>query len=290
MAARKLNRPVRLLYDRATDMLMVGKRHPYQGEYHIAYTRDGIIKGMRLDLKSDAGDTYDCSFAVMDLSLLQSDGCYWVETLQANGTVYRTNKPSNTAFRTFGTVQPYAVLEEAIEHVGPSAEPEPSAGRVLPEEIRRKNLYRTGIRVREGLRPDALRAGPDLLQHPRDLGQPVPVVGLREAGRRRSSSSTGRTAGGSAGIAMIPQKYGIAFTEPRGSLNASSALVNVNMADGSVRRHARRRGDGAGPEHQDRPAGGQHAGHPPGAGSASPATTATRSSMPPPPPPRPATT
>src|SRR6202044_152712 len=36
------------------------------------------------------------------------------------------------------------------------------------------------------------------------------------------------------GIAMIPQKYGIAFTEPRGSLNASSALVNVNMGDGSV--------------------------------------------------------
>ena len=33
---------------------------------------------------------------------------------------------------------------------------------------------------------------------------------------------------------MIPQKYGIAFTEPRGSLNASSALVNINMADGSV--------------------------------------------------------
>src|SRR4029077_3167194 len=36
------------------------------------------------------------------------------------------------------------------------------------------------------------------------------------------------------GIAMVPQKYGIAFTEPRGALNASSALVNVNMTDGSV--------------------------------------------------------
>src|SRR5262249_56558886 len=36
------------------------------------------------------------------------------------------------------------------------------------------------------------------------------------------------------GIAMVPQKYGIAFTEPRGALNASSALVNVNMVDGSV--------------------------------------------------------
>ena len=87
--------PVRLLYDRATDTLMVGKRHPYKGEYHIAYTREGVIKGLHLDLKSDAGDTYDCSFAVMDLSLLQSDGCYQVDTLQANGTVYRSNKPSN---------------------------------------------------------------------------------------------------------------------------------------------------------------------------------------------------
>ena len=39
VAARRLNRPVRLLYDRATDTLMVGKRHPYLGEYHVAATR-----------------------------------------------------------------------------------------------------------------------------------------------------------------------------------------------------------------------------------------------------------
>ena len=34
------------------------------------------------------------------------------------------------------------------------------------------------------------------------------------------------------GIVMVPQKHGIGFTEPRGSLNSSSALVTVNMADG----------------------------------------------------------
>ena len=45
VAARKLNRPVRLLYDRATDTLMVGKRHPYLGKYHIAFTREGILEG-----------------------------------------------------------------------------------------------------------------------------------------------------------------------------------------------------------------------------------------------------
>ncbi len=33
------------------------------------------------------------------------------------------------------------------------------------------------------------------------------------------------------GIVMMPQKHGIAFTEPRGSLNSATAFVNVNMAD-----------------------------------------------------------
>ena len=231
MAARKLNRPVRLLYDRATDTLMVGKRHPYLGEYHIAFTRDGILEGMRLDLHSDAGDTYDCSFAVMDLSLLQSDGCYMAKTFQANGTVYRTNKPSNTAFRTFGKVQPYVIREDAIEHVAHQLS-QTLGRKVLPEEIRRKNLYRTG--THEGVSTTPITARTALLQHSRDLG--------RACTSRRTSRSASEAVEEfnranrwrKRGIAMIPQKYGIAFTEPRGSLNASSALVNVNMADGSV--------------------------------------------------------
>jgi xanthine dehydrogenase/oxidase len=234
VAARKLDRPVRLLYERATDTLMVGKRHPYQGNYHIAYTRDGKIKGLHLDLKSDAGDTYDCSFAVMDLSLLQSDGCYMVDTLQANGTIYRTNKPSNTAFRTFGTVQPYAVFEDAIEHVAHRLS-QTLGRRVSPEEVRRKNLYQTGVIQGSTKIFDRTHIGQDLifcnirklwdsLYESSDFEQRAQAVEkFNQANRWRKR-----------GIAMIPQKYGIAFTEPRGSLNASSALVNINMADGSV--------------------------------------------------------
>jgi xanthine dehydrogenase/oxidase len=230
VAARALNRPVRLLFDRATDMLMVGKRHPYLGTYQVAFRPDGVIAGLNLDYKSDAGDTYDCSFAVMDLSLLQSDGCYQVDTLRAAGTVYRTNKPSNTAFRTFGTVQPLAVIEDAIEHVAHRL------GRTLgrpvrPEEIRRKNLYPTGS-----------SAG-FARTH---FGQDLFFCNIREIwdDLYRSSDFEARADAADAfnranrwrkrGIAMIPHKYGISFTEPRGSLNASSALVNVNMADGTV--------------------------------------------------------
>jgi xanthine dehydrogenase/oxidase len=230
VAARKLNRPVRLLFDRATDMLMVGKRHPYRGDYRIAATREGMIKGMRLEFASEAGDTYDCSFAVMDLSLLQSDGCYRVETLQASGTVYRTNKTSNTAFRTFGSVQPITVLENAIEHLAHQLS-QKLGRKVSPEEIRRKNLYRTG--------------GPDGFDTTH-FGQDLYFCNIREIwdSLYQSSDFEKRAAAveefnranrwRKRGIAMIPHKYGISFTEPRGSLNASSALVNVNMGDGSV--------------------------------------------------------
>lgn len=234
VAARKLNRPVRLLFDRATDTLMVGKRHPYHGDYHIAYTRDGIIKGLHLDLKSDAGDTYDCSFAVMDLSLLQSDGCYRVDSLQANGTVYRTNKPSNTAFRTFGTVQPYAVFEDAIEQVAHRLS-KTTGRRVLPEEIRRKNLYQDGVIQGETKVFDRTHFGQDLIfcnirKLWDSLYESSDFEKRAEAVERFNRANRWRKRG----IAMMPQKYGIAFTEPRGSLNASSALVNINMADGSV--------------------------------------------------------
>ncbi len=230
VAARVLGKPVRLLYDRATDMLMVGKRHPYLGEYRIACSKDGIIEGMALDFKSEAGDTYDCSFAVMDLSLLQADGCYMVETFRAGGTVYRTNKPSNTAFRTFGNIQPYVFREEAIEHAAHQLG-KALGRRVLPEEIRRKNLYRSGS-------PGAF----DLTHH----GQDLRFCNIREIWDSLHESSdfdrreqavqqfNRENRWHKRGIAMLPQKYGIAFTEPRGALNASSALVNVNMADGSV--------------------------------------------------------
>src|SRR5262249_45215362 len=205
-----------------------------------AATRDGIMKGMRLDFSSDAGDTYDCSFAVMDLSLLQSDGCYRTETLQANGTVYRTNKTSNTAFRTFGTVQPITVLENAIEHLAHQLS-QTLGRKLLPEAIRRKNLYRDSPLPSSAAGQEERKAFD--FTH---FGQDLFFCNIREIwdSLYQSSEFEKRAAAveqfnrsnrwRKRGIAMIPHKYGISFTEPRGSLNASSALVNVNMADGSV--------------------------------------------------------
>ena len=76
----------------------------------------------------------------MDLSRCRPTAAT-TQNFQANGTVYRTNKTSNTAFRTFGNIQPYVIREDAIEHV--AHELSRTLGEVLPEEIRRRNMYRT---------------------------------------------------------------------------------------------------------------------------------------------------
>lgn len=230
VAARKLNKPIRLLYDRATDTQMIGKRHPYEADYHVAYTDDGKIEGLRLDIRSDAGDTYDATFAVLDLGLLTSDACYMVPNMQTNGTAYRTNKPSNTAFRTFGVVQVFTLIETVIERV--AFELSKKHGRkILPEEIREKNMYRDGkpgdydtthfgqeleyLIIREMY--DALKESSEFVRREKEVEE----FNKKNRWLKR-------------GISLVPNKHGIAFTEPRGSLNAASALVNVNMVDGSV--------------------------------------------------------
>lgn len=230
VAARSLNRPVRLLYSRETDMQMIGKHHPYEGEYYVSYSDDGKIHGMRIDFRNDAGDTYDCSFAVLDLSLLTADGCYNVPTLQANGTCYRTNKTSNTAYRTFGVMQMFTILETVIERV--AFELTKSSGRtVLPEEIREKNMYRDGT-------PEACDTT--------HFGQELDFMNINEIWSELKKTAefdkrvkeveefNKKNRWRKRGIVMMPQKHGIAFTEPRGSLNSSSATIGVNMSDGSV--------------------------------------------------------
>jgi xanthine dehydrogenase molybdopterin-binding subunit B len=224
---------------------MVGKRHPYLGQYHVATNREGIIEGMRIDLHSDAGDTYDCSFAVMDLSLMQADGCYRVNSFQANGTVYRTNKTSNTAFRTFGNIQPYVIREDAIEHAAHQLSH--TLGReVLPEELRRKNLYR-----------DAVTKNCDVTHH----GQELQFCNIGEIWddlyksaeferrERRDSRSIVRTGGGSEASPWCRKSTASRLPSRAARSMPRARFVNVNMSDGSVViTHGG--GNGPGPEHQ----------------------------------------
>jgi xanthine dehydrogenase/oxidase len=229
VAARKLRRPVRVAFDRSTDTQLIGKRHPYLGTYHVAFSDDGTLHGMKLDYGSDGGNTTDCSFAVLKGSCMMSDGCYRIPTFQASGSVYRTHKASNTAFRTFGQVQPHLIQEEAIERVAFELSRR-NGRRVLPEEVRRRNLYRSS----------ALDDADST-----HFGQPLWFCRLREHWdrvyaeaefedrARRVDEFNGANRWKKRGIAMLPLKYGIGFKQMP-AMNTASAIVQINKEDGSI--------------------------------------------------------
>lgn len=222
VASWVLNRPVRLALDRNTDMEVIGKRHPFKGEYHVAYDKKGMLHGIKFRLVSDGGCTYDCSFPVHDLAQQNVDNSYYVPTFETSGDVARTNNASNTAFRSFGTVQAILIVEEAIERVAHELG-------VTPEEVRYKNLYKTS-RGRsfqrspfdQALKPCYIREMWNKLWESSDFAkrqQAVEEFNQKNRWRKR-------------GISMIPLKYGIGY-QPR-SLDQGVALVVVYATDGSV--------------------------------------------------------
>ena len=71
----------------------------------------------------------------MDLGLSLSDNAYQFDTSRVTGNICQTNQLSNTAFRTFGTVQATHITEEILFKVAWQL------GKT-PEEVREKNLYK----------------------------------------------------------------------------------------------------------------------------------------------------
>lgn len=222
VAAWKLDRPVRLILDRNTDMATIGKRHPYQGHFVASVTKDGLIKGYRVQLYSNGGMSHDASFPVMDLSQQHSDGGYYVPTWESRGDVARTNNASNTAFRSFGVTQATLVVEEAIEKIA-------HATGLRAEDVRWRNMYENGTPRKsqttpygEKLNHANLRTIWTTLMKTSDFDQRRAAVEAFNRDNRWRKR----------GLTMIPLKYGIGY-QPR-LLDQGIALVMAYAADGTV--------------------------------------------------------
>ncbi len=219
VAAWKLRRPVRLAITRQVDLTVIGKRHPYQSTYRAAYEPDGRIVALDGALVADGGNSYDCSFYVMNEGLSQGDGAYNVPTFHLGGKVARTNTASNNAMRGFGVPQTLLMLEDAVEQVAHQLN-------MRAEDVRFRNLYSAGDRI------------------PRINGQVLVDCDLRELwpqllvkwdiNARRDAIATfnANNRWRKRGLCMMPVKYGVSYGAKL--LDQGGALINVYAADGSV--------------------------------------------------------
>ena len=221
IVAKKLNLAIRIALPRETDSEMIGKRHPMVGSWNIAVVKDGANKGKikrsYTNFYSNGGNTKDCSFDVLDCSILGSDNAYKVDTFFAKGNICKTNLASNTAMRSYGGVQAGIIMEEAIEAAAHKIG-------MLPETLREKNLYEMGDTTPFGqvldycLMPEVWKR----LKRTSDFDRRV-----KEIEKFNKENQWKKR-----GISMIPLKYGLGYN--LGLLMQGTALIDIYANDGSV--------------------------------------------------------
>lgn len=218
LVAQRTKRPARIVYNKDDDMRVTGGRHPFQNDYRVAFTNDGVITAMKVDIFSDGGAFADLSPAVMGRTMTHVDNAYYIPNVEIIGTVCRTNTPPNTAFRGFGGPQGVATIENIIEEMAVYLKRDPL-------EIRMKNCY--GIDDRN-ITPYAQVVRNNML--PR-LFKEITERGEYQRRRAAVAEFNARSNTHLRGISCTAVKFGISFNTK--FLNQANALVNIYL-DGSV--------------------------------------------------------
>ncbi len=150
LLALKSGRPVKLVYDRAEDMLATTKRHPAIVRHRTGVTRDGILTAIDIDVLMDGGAYCTLSPVVLSRGAIHATGPYRCDHVRIEGRVVMTNTPPNGAFRGFGAPQTLFAAEVHMERIAEQLGMD-------PVRLRERNALRPGDTTATGqvLGPDA---------------------------------------------------------------------------------------------------------------------------------------
>ena len=137
LLAWKSGKPVKLIYDRAEDMVATTKRHPSRTHHKTAVTRDGKLLAMEIDFVVDGGAYCTLSPVVLSRGTIHAAGPYVCPNVRIHSRAVATNVPPHGAFRGFGAPQSIFALERHIDKVA-------STVGLAPEEFRRRNFIHEG--------------------------------------------------------------------------------------------------------------------------------------------------
>lgn len=218
LLAHATGKAVMMQLSRDEDQKMTGKRHPFLANYEAGFDKEGKILAFKVDLHGNAGMSFDLSIPILERAMFHAENSYFIENMRVTGTMWKTNLPSNTAFRGFGGPQGIAVIENVIDRIARQIRKDPA-------EVRRINFYGTndhnqtpyGQLVEHNKLPIIF----EKLVHSSDYF----------ARRKKIDEFNQKNEYLKKGIALCPVKFGISFTTA--FLNQAGALV-VIYKDGSV--------------------------------------------------------
>lgn len=218
LLAQQTGRTVKVRPSREQDMQLTGKRHDFLADYQVGFDATGRIAGYRLSLASRCGMALDLSASINDRAMLHSDNCYFFPAVSIVSQRFKTNTPSNTAFRGFGGPQGIWVIEQVLDAIAHYLGKDPL-------DVRYLNFYTDSPR---NLTPYAM----PVLNN--QLPVLVPRLEAKANYRQRRIEITEFNRGSPVlkrGIVLTPVKFGISFTQKY--LNQAGALLHV-YEDGSV--------------------------------------------------------
>ncbi|MGH9966301.1 MAG: xanthine dehydrogenase family protein molybdopterin-binding subunit [Pyrinomonadaceae bacterium] len=137
LLAWKSRKPVKIIYDRAEDMLATTKRHPSRTRHRTAVSRDGKLLAMEIDFVIDGGAYCTLSPVVLSRGTIHAAGPYYCPNVRIHSRAVATNVPPHGAFRGFGAPQSIFALERQLDKVA-------KVVGLSPEEFRRRNFIHQG--------------------------------------------------------------------------------------------------------------------------------------------------
>jgi len=133
LLAWKSGRRVKIVYDRAEDMVATTKRHPSRTRHRTGVTRDGKLIAMDIDFVIDGGAYATLSSVVLSRGTIHAAGPYDCPNVRVRSQAVATNAPPHGAFRGFGAPQSIFAVERHLDQVA-------RAVNLTPEELRRRNF------------------------------------------------------------------------------------------------------------------------------------------------------
>src|SRR2546428_942470 len=137
LLAWQSGKPVKMIYDRAEDMVATTKRHPSRTRHKTAVAKDGKLLAMEIDFVIDGGAYCTLSPVVLSRGTIHAAGPYFCPNVRIKSKAVATNAPPHGAFRGFGAPQSIFALERHMDKVARSIG-------LAPEELRRRNVIREG--------------------------------------------------------------------------------------------------------------------------------------------------
>ena len=147
LLAWKSGKPVKIIYDRAEDMVATTKRHPSRTRHRTGVMRDGKIVAMDIDFVIDGGAYATLSSVVLSRGTIHAAGPYACPNLRVVSRAVATNAPPHGAFRGFGAPQSIFAVERHMDQIA-------RAVKLTPEELRRRNFIHKGDTTATGQRVD----------------------------------------------------------------------------------------------------------------------------------------